>query len=151
MPKRGKAVRLKAKARPKWAMAAQIGDGERALARMLRQLAGKRRPEQVAAICLMHESLGRLVWRFREAHGWRFGKGKVLIPRNYFGSIKKRYGSLRLGRGDYEIIRLVSSEAGIDAIRQRGRMRRKPVPLTKAELGKLQVEMRAVLRRIFSA
>ncbi len=94
--------------------------------------------------------LSNLVWKFRKVNGWKNVGGNHVVPKNYYSTILNRNLKLRVSQRNLRIIDFLSSEKVIDAIRQRGRMRRKPEPVSKREVNKLRKEMSAILRQIFT-
>jgi len=94
--------------------------------------------------------LGKLIWAFREAHGWEYTNGKHVVPRRYFSHTVPKYSKNRVSKDNFSAIRFVSTPKAIDAIRQRGRLRQPQTILDKKTVSKLSKEMNSALRWILT-
>jgi hypothetical protein len=92
-----------------------------------------------------------MLWGFRKSHGWRVTGNEWTPPRNYYLSTVPRYRrNHRVSRPVFRAIRILSSPDGIDAIRQRGRMRQPQDRLNKRSMQRLSAEMNAAIRWVLA-
>jgi len=127
-----------------------VSGSEKTIARrLLADYPSSKGLSRLSTIYMNYNSLRRMIWNFRSAHGWKFRKDGTIAPKGYFGSVLRSYQKLKVNQEQFEVVRFLSSRLAIDAIRQRGRMRQKPGEINKREIKKLQDEMNALLRWIF--
>lgn len=108
------------------------------------------RPNKIRAASYNYNKLREMIWEFRKANGWKYIEGEYVVPKDYFTTTLEWPQTFKVDKEEFSVIQFLSSTRGINAIRQRGRMRRAPVPLSAEELKKLQTEMRSVLRWVFN-
>ena len=107
------------------------------------------RAEKISRAAKNYNSIRQLVWKFREANGWKYRNEKHIVPKNYYNGTLGRLVKIRVSQRDQRIIDFLSSEKAIEAVRQRGRMRQKPTGISGREITRLKKEMQAILKSIF--
>lgn len=119
------------------------------LRRVLRDVMSAPSNGRLSRVSLNHEVFRQAVWGFRQEHGWKSdGDGGPKPPDDYFTKTIEEYGRLDVEPGLSEAVSFMSTPAAIHAIRDRGRMRQPPYPISPDGTDKLCREMNAVLKWI---